>query len=154
MSFHRLKSYEKNLDSLFNEVSLLDQGDVVKAHLTRYLCIRTSGFLEVVTRYLIANLCDGTSPRTVQNYVQNKVKYITNLNYSKMKDLLAEFNTEWCDEFVKRVSDKQKAALNSVVANRNNIAHGNQDNTSFNDMKEYYTDIKEITILLKEIIRK
>jgi|ERR1700741_1260359 len=154
MSVHRLKNLEKSLDSLFNEVSLLDDGDINKAHLSRYLCVRTSGFLESVTRYLIANLCDGTSPQTIQNYVQKRAKYITNLEFSKMTKLLAEFNGDWSIEFVKRISEQQKTSMNSVVSNRNNIAHGNPDSISFLDMKQYYIDVKEIAALLKDIIKK
>lgn len=154
MSFHRLQSHESSLDSLFQEVSLLDDGDVNKAHLTRYLCVRTSGLLEVVIRYLIANLCDGTSPQMIQNYVQQRARYITNLNFSKMIILLSEFNETWGKEFASQISDQQKASMNSVVANRNNISHGNQDNTSFRDMKRYYSDVKEVIIILKGIVKK
>ncbi|SOD15137.1 HEPN domain-containing protein [Pedobacter xixiisoli] len=154
MSFHRLNSYEISLDRLFQEISSLDDDDINKAHLTRYLCVRTSGFLEVVIRNLISNLSDGTSPQPIQSYVQSKTKYITNLSYVKMRDLLAEFDANWCETFVDKISDQQKAALNSVVANRNNISHGNPDNTSFRDMKQYYSDIKEVVKILKGIIKK
>lgn len=154
MSSYRLQSHEMSLDNLFREISLLDDGDINKAHLTRYLCIRTSGFLEVVTRYLISNLCDGSSPQTIQNYVQKRAKYITNLSVVKMTELLSEFHPDWGVQFADRLSDQQKAAMNSVVANRNSISHGNQDNTSFREMKQYYSDIKEITIILKSIIKK
>lgn len=154
MSLHQLRNQERNLDLLFQEVSLLDDGDVNKAHLTRYLCVRTSGFLEVVIRYLIADLCDGSSPKSVKNYVQNKSKYITNLSYKKMYDLLSEFNSEWATTFSNQISDQQKMSMNSVIANRNNISHGNQDNTSFRDMYKYYIDIKEVVSILKSIIGK
>lgn len=154
MSFHRLQSHENSLDCLFREVSILDDSDVNKAHLTRYLCVRTSGFLEVVTRYLIADLCDGTSPQTINNYVQRRSKYITNLSFSKIIDLLSEFSPDWATEFSNRISDQQKASLNSVVANRNSISHGNQDNTSFREMCQYFSDIKEVVAILKTIVKK
>lgn len=154
MSSHRLRSLERNLDSLFHDVSLLDDGDINKAHLSRYLCVRTSGFLESVTKYLITNLCDGTSPQTIQNYVQKRAKYITNLGFVKMTKLLSEFNGDWSTEFINRVSDQQKASMNLVVSNRNNIAHGNNDSISFREMKQYYSDIKEVIQILKDIIKK
>ena len=92
MSAHRLRNLEANLDNLFRDVSLLEDGDINKAHLSRYLCVRTCGYLESVTRNLIANLCDGTSPQSVKNYVQKRSKYITNLGFSKTIKLLAEFD--------------------------------------------------------------
>lgn len=154
MSIHRLNSYEINLDKLFQDVSGLDDSDVNKAHLTRYLCVRISGYLEVVVRYLIADLCDGTSPTPISNYVQTRSKYITNLSFKKICELLHEFSSEWHEEFAKSITDEQKSSLNSVVSNRNNISHGNSDNTSFHEMKKYYLHIKEVVIILKKIIRK
>jgi hypothetical protein len=150
----RLKSLEKSLDRLFNEVSLLQDEDINKAHLSRYLCVRTSGYMESVTRILIAKLCDGTSPKSIQNYVQKRSKYITNLGYKKMSNLLAEFDQAWAENFSARITEQQKSSMNSVVSNRNNIAHGNSDSISFNLMKQYYIDVKEVANLLEEIIKK
>lgn len=154
MSVHRLNSYEKTLERLFEEISYLDDGDANKAHLTRYLCVRISGYLEVVVKYLIIDLCDGTSPMPISNYVQAKAKYITNLSFKKICELLSDFNSDWEVDFKNAVTEEQRASLNSIVANRNNISHGNQDNTSYRDMVTYYKHIKEVVILLKHIIAK
>lgn len=154
MADYRLNLLEKNLDKLFNEVSGLDEGDIHKAHLSRYLCVRTSGYLESVIRNLIVNYCDGTSPREIENYLSLKIKYITNLEYKKVVSLLAEFSSEWKDQFESIVTDEQKSSLNSVVSNRNSIAHGNTDSITFRNMKEYYIHVKEVADILKNIIRK
>lgn len=154
MSLIRLRTLEKNLDNLFSEVSLLSEGDIYKAHLSRYLCVRTSGYLESVMRNLIANYCDGTSPQQIQSYILKKTKYITNLEYRKIVKILGEFSHEWMNDFENRINDQQRSSLNSVVSNRNNIAHGNSDSITYRDMKNYYLDIKEVAVLLKDIIKK
>ena len=79
MSLYKLNIFERQLDNLFAEVSTIDEGEETKAHLSRYLCVRTSGYLENVTRILIANFCDGTSPQPISNYISKRTKYITNL---------------------------------------------------------------------------
>lgn len=154
MSLYKLKIFEKQLDNLFKEVSLIPEGEITKAHLSRYLCVRTSGYLENVMRLLIANFCDGTSPKPVSNYITKRTKYITNLDFKRIINLLSEFNSEWSSEFKARITDQQISSMNSVVSNRNNIAHGNNDSITFRDMTQYYNDIKEICEVLKKIVTK
>jgi hypothetical protein len=154
MSLHKLKSFEKQLDNLFAQVSTIDEGEETKAHLSRYLCVRTSGYIENVTRVLISNFCDGTSPQPISNYIVKRTKYITNLDFKRIKILLSEFNTDWGIEFEGSITDQQKSSINSVVSNRNSIAHGNNDSITFRDMSQYYNDTKEVCELLKNIIRK
>ncbi|MFB6340316.1 HEPN domain-containing protein [Saccharicrinis sp. FJH62] len=154
MSLQRLNLIEKNLDNLFDEISKLDEGDVNKAHLSRYLCIRTSGYLETVIRSLILNFCEGTSPQQIENYLTQKTKYITNLEYKKILRLLGEFSKDWKETFESNITDIQKSSLNSVVSNRNSIAHGNTDSITFRNMKEYYLHIKDVVLLLKNTIKK
>lgn len=154
MGFYKLKIYEKQLDSLFKEVSLIQEGEINKAHLTRYLCVRTSGYLENVVRILIAHFCDGTSPKPINNYIIKRTKYLTNLDYKKLKSLLGEFDPDWSLEFDKKITEQQKSSINSVISNRNNIAHGNQDSITYRDMTSYYKDVKDVCKILIEIIKK
>jgi hypothetical protein len=154
MSLYKLRIYERQLDSLFEEVSQIPEGEINKAHLTRYLCVRTSGYLENVTRLLIANFCDGSSPQPISNYIVKKTKYITNLDYKRLKSLLSEFDINWCAEFDEIITDRQKTSINSVISNRNNIAHGNHDSITYRDMKNYYQDVKDVCKILIGIIKK
>ena len=154
MSFIRINSIEKNLDSLFSEVSKLGDDDINKAHLARYLCVRTSGYVETVFKSLIVNLCDGTSPLAVKNFVEKRSKNISNLDYFKIHKSLEEFNKAWATQFENEVSEKQKNSLNSVISNRNNIAHGNPDSITYREMANYYSDVKSVVSLLKKIIKK
>lgn len=154
MSSIRLRHQERNLDNLFIEVSTLDEGEIIKAHLARYLCVRTSGYLENVVKSLISNYCDGSSPQPIQTFVIKRTKHSTNLGYMKLLRLLEEFSNEWKESFESRLTHQQKISLNSVVSNRNSIAHGNPDSITFNNIKDYYDDIKEVIIILTDIIKK
>ncbi len=154
MGLYKLKIYERQLDNLFAEVSHVQEGEINKAHLTRYLCVRTSGYLENVTRILIANFCDGTSPQPINNYIVKRTKYMSNLDYKRLKGLLSEFDLRWSSDFENKITDQQKSSLNSVISNRNNIAHGNQDSITYRDMVNYYRDIKDVCNILVDIIKK
>jgi hypothetical protein len=103
---------------------------------------------------LINEYIDGTSPKTIQEFVNKKMKSITNLKYDRILSTLELFSNDWKNEFANKISEEEKAALNSIVSNRNNISHGDVDVISFEIMKAYYIHAKSISILLKKIIKK
>ena len=149
----KLAQEEKKLDSLFEVVQNVEDEEQ-KALLSKFLCVRASGFVESSIRNLIAEFTDGTSPHQIQSYINKEVRYITNLKYRRLIEVLSDFDKKWADQFESQVNDEQKAALNTVVSNRNNIAHGENDAISYVLMVEYYQRIKEVVHILKAIIKK
>ncbi|MGE4288635.1 MAG: HEPN domain-containing protein [Salinivirgaceae bacterium] len=149
----RLDSQERKLDALLIQINGT-QDDEIKAHLSKYFCVRVSGYLENVIKSLVANYSEGTSPQAVSTYVQNTMKNVTNLSEEKLTKLLKKFNEDWESTFLDKVSDQQLESLNSLISNRNSIAHGQQDNISHRYIGQYYSDVKGIVMILKEIIKK
>jgi len=72
----------------------------------------------------------------------------------KMQKILTKFSEDWCNNFNSKVSEQQLQSLNSIISNRNSIAHGQQDNISYKVIGQYYTDLKEIVKALKDTIKK
>jgi len=149
----RLDSQERKLDSLLTQINST-QDDEIKAHLSKYFCVRVSGYLENVIKSLVAKYSEGSSPQAISTYVQNTMKHVTNLSEDKMTKLLKKFNEDWELKFIEKVTDQQLESLNSLISNRNSIAHGQQDNISYRYIGQYYSDVKCIVLILKEIIRK
>lgn len=56
--------------------------------------------------------------------------------------------------FAKKMDDKLKSSLNSLISNRNNIAHGIPDAITFNIIKEHYEATKNVIRILDNIIKK
>ena len=67
---------------------------------------------------------------------------------------LSKFSGDWGEKFQEKISEKQLESLNSIISNRNSIAHGQQDNISYKMIGQYYIDLKEIVRALKDIIKK
>jgi len=149
----KLQSQEKKLDELFSLVEKIEEEEV-KALLSKLLCVRTSGLIESAVKNLINEYIVGTSPKPVQDFVNKKMKNATNLRYEKLLEILAMYSIKWSESFADRINDEQRAALNSIVSNRNNIAHGENDSISFIIMKDYYKQAKVVIDTLKEIIKK
>ena len=149
----RLDSQERKLDILLTQINST-QDDEIKAHLSKYFCVRVSGYLENVLKSLVASYSEGSSPQAVSAYVQNTMKNVTNLSEDKLTKLLKKFNDDWELTFLDKVSDQQLESLNSLISNRNSIAHGQQDNISHRYIGQYYKDVKGIVLILKDIIKK
>lgn len=149
----KLESQQKKLDELFLMVKNIKEEET-QSHLAKYLCIRTSGFLEVAFKNLILEYITGTSHIEIQNYVNHLIKNITNLKEEKITKTLSLFSHEWSTRFKALISDQQISSLNSLISNRNNIAHGENDTLTFNSIEKYYEDTKEVVTILKGIIKK
>lgn len=151
----KLEIQEKTLDHLFDMVSKLEE-DEIKSHLAKYLCIQASGYLENVIKGLVTEYHNGTCKKSTENFVTEKIRYITNIDDDKLSAFLKSFNTEWENQFNNKVSDQHLQSLSSIISQRNQIAHGNANgsNISFKMMAQYYADLKEIVKVLRNIIHK
>jgi len=149
----RLDTQQRRLDELIELMDSLED-DMVKSHFSKYLCVRVSGYLENVIKTLIGSYIDKSCPAAVQTFVKNKIKNTTNLSVNKIVLFLENFDKEWASEFEAKLTDKMSETLNSVVSNRNQIAHGGHDNITPRIIKGYYEDVKEVVKILQEIIKK
>ncbi len=140
-----------SLDTLFDTAEKI-KDEEIQGHFAKYLCVRTSGLFEHFIKSQIGDYADKTSAKPIAKHVKVKNKYFTNVDYSKLDTFMNSFSSEWWSEFNKYLSDDMKSSLNSVISNRNNIAHGNQDNITFRNMKTHYTNMKKIISIIDKII--
>lgn len=69
--------------------------------------------------------------------------------------MLTSFSVDWADKFRDYLDDheQEKISLDSVIAQRHNIAHGQPSNIGSTSMAQYYNDVKSIVVYLDTIIR-
>ena len=65
------------------------------------------------------------------------MKTFTNVDCDKLVTFLESFSSDWTTAFLARMNDELKSSLNSLISNRNNIAHGNTNSITFNKIKRY-----------------
>ena len=155
MRLSKIDLEEKKLDNLFKSVSTLPE-DEIKSHLAKYLCVQASGFLETVIKELVAEYHQSTCKKETANYINNKISSFTNINDKKLQLFLQSFNIEWLESYLGVVSEEQIESLNSIISNRHLIAHGQGTNCnlSYRNIVKYYTDLKDVVVVLKLIIKK
>lgn len=150
---NRIQSQIRTLDALFKEVKKVTDEEI-QAHLAKYLCIRTSGLLENYLKSQIGDYVDACSSKPTATFVKSKMKTFTNINNKKLGDLLQSFHEDWLTSYNKLINEQLRNTLNTVISNRNSIAHGNPNNITFRSIENYYEEIKQIITHLDTIIKK
>ena len=144
---------KQKLDNLFTKIESVEEMEL-KSHWARYLCVLTSGYIENSVRYIISDYSNNKASQPLANFVQRKIRMVTNLKKNNIVDLLNSFNPEWGTKFLEKITDKQIDAIDSVVANRHQIAHGKNIGITYVTMKNYYVDIKPSIKLIYDIVNE
>jgi hypothetical protein len=151
MANNTLHEVTAKLDRVF-EASDNIEDDEIKSHLARYLCVLTSGYLEESIKILIRNFVASKASPFVANHINSTIDNLTNLNSEKIGQFLNSFSGGWKDEFDRCLSDEEKDAIDSVVANRHQIAHGRNVGVSYVRIREWHKDIKRVVDKIRLII--
>lgn len=146
---YKLHSEKQRLDHLFSRLKNFVNDEELAAHWSRYLCVLLSGFIENVLRALVTEYVSQMSHPTVSHYVSKQISSVTNLNEERIQQLLGSFSDSWRNTFDDKITDEQKAAIDSIVANRHNIAHGRSVGVSPVQIKEYYARVLEVVFILE-----
>jgi hypothetical protein len=129
----------------------LPQEPEILADFARYLCVLVSGFMEQAVRELAGECARRQSSPGTHRYVQGQLLFFQNPNAERIAQLIGAFNPDWRVGFELFLGDQRKDAINSIVANRHNIAHGQMVGISYVQMSEYYASAKEVVDYLADL---
>jgi hypothetical protein len=148
MKHPELIRQKKQLDFLFNEGAKLAYDPELQAHWTLYLCIRVSGFLENSVRIVFSEYARTGSHQNIANFVENNLRRIPNPSMDYMFALSEKFSPAWKADLKQQTSGQLRASVDSIVTNRNAIAHGASSTLTYRELHSYYQDaVKVIEIL-------
>lgn len=148
----RISSHRKRIEKLFRRVnSFTDPQD--KSEWSRYLCILVSGYIEESLRVLLEDYAHRKASPPIENFVSNHIKNIRNCHTNKILNTLESFDSSWKDNFQTRITPQIKDSIDSVVANRNEIAHGKNKGISYVTVINYYENVKTAIEILEDIIQ-
>lgn len=134
-------SYKQRLDYLFEQVSTLNSEPELQAHWARYLCVLISGLIETALHAIYGKYAVQRSHSNVANYVSSRLERITNPNVDDILQLAGRFNEQWRKELEDSITGELKDSIDSIIANRNLIAHGKNVGISYVVVKRYYENV-------------
>jgi hypothetical protein len=141
---------QQRLDHIFKQVGGITDLEL-QAHFSRYLCILVAGFLETsIRRFYSRYARNGASPQ-VANYVEIHLKWFQNPTMNKILDVARAFDPSWETQLRLDTEGDLKDAIESIMANRHNIAHGGATGISYAVIKNYYDrSIKVLELIEKQ----
>ncbi len=146
----RLDNLFERLDKLFSKDSDFSGEIELQSHWARYLCILVSGFLETSVQAIYSQYAREKATPYVANYVTRKLKRFTNPKMEDILTLSGMFSKEWRDHLENATEGELKAAVDSIVANRNQIAHGVDVGISFVTIRGYYQSAVKVVDVIEK----
>lgn len=152
MNSSRVASLRRRLDDTFRRVSSIQTADVeVLSDFARYLCVLVSGYLETVVAELALEHCRHHCSPTVLAYVDSQLQRFQNPNAERVLQLVGAFDSKWRADLETFIDGERRDAVNSVVALRNQIAHGESVGLTYARIREYYEQIKEVVDYMMKV---
>ncbi len=149
---NELISFETRIENLLTRADEAGLDDELRSALARFACVLASGYLEESVRTLLGTWCSNKAHAHIHAYVGRQLDWFTNPKLGKMLDLLAHFSADWRNAFEAALSDEEKDAINSVVSNRHQIAHGRNVGVSPAPMRRYFVSCKSAVRKLDAVI--
>jgi len=144
-----IQRQKQRLDELFDSAGRLSDVEL-QSHWSRYLCILVSGFLENSVELCLSEYSKRRSDPAVANFVSARLRGFQNPKMSAITELLGAFKPEWKSELEASTQGQLSDSVNSIVGNRNRIAHGESVSLSMSSLKAYYRDATTVVALLEK----
>ena len=143
---------QAKLQDLFDEVDTLHRSGSIDTdvfvQLTWYLCVRTSGFLEHSLQIILLEYVQSkTSDLPTQNFVEKNLKFV-NADYNDILSTVRRFNENWRISLRQNNVQRFRSMLKNLAENRDHIAHGRDSNITIQELQSYFTQIKDLVLLL------
>ena len=141
--------HQNMLDRLFDQASSLEElGEVdeeVRAHLTQYLCVRASGYVESSVKTILREYVNTkTQEPNILNVVDSRLARSMNPRRDVLLSLIGDFSAAWRETIRDELRGELGTSLDSIVINRNSITHGMDVTLSLNDLKGHFENAKRV----------
>ena len=112
----------------------------LQRHWGRYLCVIVAGFLEYSLQTIYSDFADRTASPHTARFVSDRLSRVSNPNSERFIQTASAFNQRWGEElreFFDVDPERTKGAINSIMTERNKIAHGETSQISVARVREY-----------------
>ena len=146
----KLDQVFKDTDELLREINRHSIDLEMQSHLAKYLCVLVSGFLERSVRAILHDYVKAKSAPAISKYVEDQLQFFYNPKTNKILELVGAFSPNWRTSLETAIEDEVRDALDTIVENKNKIAHGRDSQITFVGIRAYYGRAAEILDLLEQ----
>ena len=147
MKLQVLSSQIQRLHWLISQASELNADQLeLQAHLARYICVLSAGFLENAHIDVYSRYARACSTPAVADYVESTLRRVQNPKAKRFEETAKAFNKAWEEDLATFLnSDGRRDAIDAIMSNRHLIAHGKDSGITLARLKEYLS--KSIAVL-------
>lgn len=145
-----VREYDR-IRQLLAKTDSASDGDLeLQSYWAQYVCIRVAGFMENALAEVYSEYARVSSNQNVRSFVSGTVSKIQNPNAQRVLEIARKFSVEWSDELESFLaSEGRRDALNSIMSNRHQIAHGRDSDITIPRVKDYLKKCVEIVDFLE-----
>lgn len=147
---NKLSVEREILNSLFRKTNDFEDDKEIQSHWVKYLCVLSSGHIETSIRYIYSQYAEKKSHKNVANYIIYNLRRFQNAKTEKILTLTSAFSKDWRDELEKFITDEMKESIDSIVENRNSIAHGKSVGLTYSSLKKYWENTVNVLEFIEE----
>lgn len=108
--------------------------------------------IEGACRHYLSRYAEKRSSPTVHAYVENQLYWFQNPKVEYIEKLLRGFSARLADSFIAKIGDEGKDAIDSVVNNKNQLAHGKGAGLGLDTMQRYHKDVVAAIDALRDVV--
>jgi hypothetical protein len=145
----------REIESAFNSsltVSRNLQDPKISAMLAEYLTVLTCGIYEDCIEFLFGERAAASKDEQLRAFVTSAMNdRFKNPKYEKLKSLLEWFDVKYRKDFRSSIKDRTIESLDSIVDNKNSIAHGKPANITLQDFQKFHKEAIKIFPALEKV---
>ncbi len=121
--------------------------------LSSYSAVLISGIYEDVIEYLFIQRAAKNGDQEISGLVKVLIdRVFRNPEYDKIENLVKALDSKYTTTLNSKIAERSKEALNSIVRNKNKVAHGELSNATLSDIELYHKDATIIFEGLENIL--
>ena len=141
----------RKLNELFLTTKNYEPDDDLHIHLTKYICVLCSGFIENSIFQVFSDIATKNSTAgIVLSYTKSQLLKLQNTNSEKIRKLAKSFNANWYTPLNEYLQENDRgAAINAILKSRHKIAHGKDSDITIRLLESYMIKTIEVIIYLE-----
>ena len=152
MSFRDSRRLETAIESLREESRSADVSDATRARMAQLLAVWASGYLEVSCRDALVAYTRKRADPSVVKYVQRKLKRFPSPKLNNIIAEISNFDEVVANDIESFAEGQIGESVNSIVAIRNQIAHGRPSSVSLARMGAYVDDATRLVKRIQHMV--
>jgi hypothetical protein len=117
----------------------------LQAHWARYACVLAAGLLENSVVILYSNFAILNAQKPVADYATVQIAKVQNPKSKRFIEIARSFKNSWADDLEKFMEqDGRKEAIDAIMANRHQIAHGQNSGITVARVSDYFNKAEQV----------